>query len=113
MPDTSDFLRAAQANVVVHSHRAMRVSVLTGVVTAAVAIMVVALNPHAWWLAAVFGASLALNAHTVTKARYVLAFADASAIRWWMRPVAYAYGVGGAGALAWALWQFALSVGAT
>lgn len=113
MSDASDFLRTAQANVIVHSRRAMRYAVLTGFVTAAVTIMVVVANPHAWWLATICGAALALNARTLTKARHVLAFTDASAIRWWMRPVAYANGVGGTSVLAWALWQLAVSVGAT
>jgi hypothetical protein len=100
-------VRALQARVIMHPRRAMRLSVPTGLLAAAAATLAIASNPHAWWLAVVVGASLELDACTGTKARHVVALADASAVRWWMRATAYANGMGGAGALAWALRQLA------
>jgi hypothetical protein len=113
MADASDVLRAMQADVIRHSHRAMRIVVISTFLAIAVTVIAVAVNPDTWWLAAVCGASLAMNAYALLQSRRALLLIDAGAVRTWMKPAAYAVGVAGVAVVLWALWLLTVAARAT
>jgi len=107
MPDSSEALRLARAQVASAARRAIRLYVLGAFLLAPIIIGAVVGAPFPWWLAATAALSLAVQGYALMKFRAVLAMVDAAAVRGWMTPAGYAMVVAGAAGLMWALWQLA------